>query len=215
MRSLLRPILMISFVLLIPVIPFLLFEDFLQEWVEVQLSNRDSSLLIIALLATDIFLPIPSSWVCTLGGIKLGPVWGSLVSWIGMGIGAVLGFWLARTFGQAFALRFAGVKDLARAREITKRYGPSVLILCRGVPILAEASVLLMGIQRLSWQRFLVPVLLSNLGLAIIYSAFGDIAKRHHWLPLALVISIGLPVLLAAIVKWTVESRIKKEKETT
>ena len=61
----------ISFVLLIPVIPFLLFGDFLQKWVEVQLSSRDSSLLIIALLCSDIFLPIPASVVCTFGGAKL------------------------------------------------------------------------------------------------------------------------------------------------
>jgi uncharacterized membrane protein YdjX (TVP38/TMEM64 family) len=83
------------------------------------------------------------------------------------------------------------------------------------VPVLAEASVLLMGMQRLSWQRFLVPVLLSNLGLAIAYSAFGEIAEKHQWLPLALAVSIGLPVVLAAIVKWSFESRINQQEEET
>ena len=215
MRSLLRPILIISFVCLIPIIPFCLFGNFLQDWVKLQLDSRHSSLLIIALLATDIFLPIPSSVVCTFGGAKLGVLQGTAVSWLGMGLGAVLGFWLARTFGQRFALRFAAGKDLERAQELTERCGPSVLILCRGVPVLAEASVLLMGIQKLSWQRFLIPVLLSNLGLAIAYSAFGEIAERHQWLPLALAISIGLPVLMTAIVKWTFRSPTKKENEET
>ena len=216
MGSLLRPILLISFVLLIPVIPFLLFGDILQEWVEVQLSSRDSSLLIVSLLCSDIFLPIPASVVCTFGGAKLGIFWGTITAWLGMSLGAFLGFLLARYFGQAFALRFSAGKDLARAQQLTERCGPSVLILCRGVPVLAEASVLLMGMQRLSWQRFLVPVLLSNLGLTIAYSAFGKIAEKHQWLPLALAVSIGLPVVLAAIVKWSFESRINQpEKETT
>ena len=215
MGSLLRPILMISFVLLIPVIPFLLFGDILQKWVEVQLSSRDSSLLIIALLCSDIFLPIPASVVCTFGGAKLGIFWGTITAWLGMGLGAILGFCLSRYFGQAFALKFSAGKDLARAEDLTQRCGPSVLILCRGVPVLAEASVLLMGMQRLSWQRFLVPVLLSNLGLAIAYSAFGEIAEKHQWLPLALAVSIGLPVVLAAIVKWSFESRINQQEEET
>ena len=58
-------------------------------------------------------------------------------------------------------------------------------------------------------------MLLSNLGLAIAYSAFGEIAEKHQWLPLALAVSIGLPVVLAAVVKWSFESRINQEEETT
>jgi hypothetical protein len=58
-------------------------------------------------------------------------------------------------------------------------------------------------------------VLLSNLGLAIAYSVFGEIAEKHQWLPLALAVSIGLPVVLAAIVKWSFESRINKQEEET
>jgi len=214
MSSLMRPILMISFVLLIPLIPFLLFGDLLQQWITVQFSVRDSALLIIALLSSDIFLPIPSSVVCTFGGGKLGVFQGTLVAWLGMNLGAILGFWLARSLGQSFALKFSEGKDLDRARQLTQQCGPSVLILCRGVPVLAEASVLLMGMQKLSWQRFLLPVLLSNLGLAIAYSMFGEIAEQHQWLPLALAVSIGLPVILAALVKWRFESRFQEEEQS-
>ena len=71
-----------------------------------------------------------------------------------------------------------------------------------------------MGMQKLSWQRFLLPVLLSNLGLAIAYSIFGEIAEQHQWLPLALAVSIGLPVILAAVVKWRFESRFQEEEQS-
>jgi membrane protein DedA with SNARE-associated domain len=78
------------------------------------------------------------------------------------------------------------------------RLGPLLLVLGRGVPVLAEATVLLCGMHGLSWRRFLPPVLLSNLGLAIAYAAFGQLAERYQWLPLALAVSIALPVLMAA-----------------
>jgi hypothetical protein len=58
--------------------------------------------------------------------------------------------------------------------------------------------VLLVGMHGLSWRRFLPPVLLSNLGLAIAYAWFGQFAERHQWLPLALAVSIALPVLMVA-----------------
>ena len=84
-------------------------------------------------------------------------------------------------------------------RELSDRYGAIVLIVTRGVTILAEASVLVMGVHRMRWRSFLPPVMLSNLGIAWAYSAFGDVAEQHHWLPLALGIAIALPVLLATL----------------
>ena len=89
-------------------------------------------------------------------------------------------------------------------KSISDRYGPVALIMTRGVPVLAEASVLLMGIHRLSWRRFLPPVLVSNLVLSVVYARFGAFAQENEWLGLALGVSIAVPVLLATIMgKWT------------
>jgi hypothetical protein len=44
----------------------------------------------------------------------------------------------------------------------------------------------------------LPPVLFSNLGLALAHAVFGQIAERHHWLPLALAVAIAFPVIMVA-----------------
>ena len=75
------------------------------------------------------------------------------------------------------------------------RLGPLVLVLARPVPVLAEASVLLFGTTRLSWWWFLVPVALSNLGIAAVYSALGDLVA--FWI--ALPASVALPLLAATM----------------
>jgi uncharacterized membrane protein YdjX (TVP38/TMEM64 family) len=193
-----------SLILLIPIVPFLLFgadfEAWVERWSEQPYSKPATALIIIGLLATDILLPTPSSMISTLGGWQLGVVGGTLASWIGMTSGAVIGFVLARRWGRPFAVWLSSEQDLERMHGLSQRFGPAVLIVGRGVPVLAEASVLLMGIHRLSWQRFLPAVLLSNLGIAFAYSAFGDYAEQNQWLPLALGVSIALPVLLATMV---------------
>jgi uncharacterized membrane protein YdjX (TVP38/TMEM64 family) len=192
-------------VLLVPVIPFLFFGGALENWLrgvsEDPPSVAASAALVIGLLATDILLPIPSSVISTMSGWQLGWWRGTLATWIGMTLGAVIGFALARRWGQPFALWFSRGEDLERMREVSDRYGPYVLVLTRAMPVLAEASVLIAGIHRLSWRRFVPAVVLSNLGIAIAYSAFGDYAERHQWLPLALGVSIAVPVLVAAAAK--------------
>ena len=46
----------------------------------------------------------------------------------------------------------------------------------------------------------------SNLGIAIAYAAFGDYAERHQWLPLALAVSIAVPIVVAGLARrWLPE----------
>ncbi len=207
MRELLRTLPLMCVVLLVPVLPFLFFggqfEDWLRGFAEDSPSNSAVIAMVVGLLATDVLLPIPSSVISTLSGWQLGWWRGTLATWIGMNLGAVIGFLLARRWGQPLALWFSKVEDLQRMRLVSDQYGPFILALTRAVPVLAEASVLIAGIHQLSWRRFLPAVLLSNLGIALAYAAFGNYAERHQWLPLALAVSIAIPVLVAtAAHRW-------------
>lgn len=215
MSSLLRSALLIGVVLLVPILPFLVFGSqftaWFVDWSKQPASAPLTAAAVVTLLATDIFLPVPSSLVSTLGGWRLGWWAGTLASWVGMSLGAIIGYTLARRWGRRFALWFSRGEELDRMAKLSRQYGPIVLVMTRGVPVLAEASVLLMGIHRLGWMRFLPATLLSNLGIALAYSAFGTFAEQHGWLPLALGVSIGLPVLLAAIVERWVSAGSRPE----
>lgn len=206
-RELFRTALVMAVVLLVPVLPFLAFgpqmEAWVEQWMKSPHSTLQATLAVVALLSTDIFLPIPSSVVSTLGGWKLGVAAGTAASFVGLSVGAAIGFALAKRWGGPFAARFSRPDELERMQRVAQRYGPTVLVLTRAVPVLAEASVLLMGVHNLSWRRFLPPVLLANLGIALAYSAFGTLAEQHGWLPLALGVAVALPVLFAALAeRW-------------
>lgn len=212
---------LMAFVLLVPVLPFLLFGAQVEVWLRGFAAHPPApgttAAVIIGILATDILLPVPSSVISTLSGWQLGWWRGTMATWVGMNLGAILGFALARRWGRSLALRFSKEADLQRVREASDVYGPAVLVLTRAVPVLAEASVLLTGIHRLAWRRFLPAVLLSNLGIALAYAAFGNYAQQHQWLPLALGVSIAVPVLVAAAAqRWLPGRRpdLKTQKAT-
>ncbi len=192
-------------VLLVPVLPFLFFggqiEDWLRGFTEDPPSVGITFWLVVGLLATDILLPIPSSVISTLSGWQLGWLLGTLATWLGMTLGATLGFALARKWGQPFALWFSRAEDLDRMQHVSRLYGPAILIMTRAIPVFAEASVLMAGIHQLTWRRFMPAIVLSNLGIAIAYSWFGDFAEEHQWLPFALAVSIAIPVLVAALAR--------------
>lgn len=84
--------------------------------------------------------------------------------------------------------------------DFTKRHGPVALVLTRPFPILAEVCVLMSGTGRLSWRRFLPPVLVSNLFLALTYSACGVWFRDSPSLPIIIIVASEAVPLVAALV---------------
>lgn len=214
MRELFRTLPLMCVVLLVPILPFLFLGGQVNEWLRGFAENPPEPVatfaLIVGLLATDVLLPIPSSVISTLSGWQLGCFWGTLATWLGMNSGAIIGFALSRRYGRAFALYFSRGRDLERIREINDRYGPLVLVVARAMPVFAEASVLMAGIHQLAWRRFLPAIVSSNLGIAIAYAAFGDYAERNQWLPLALAISVVVPVVVAGLAqRWLPRAHVE------
>ena len=211
MRDLWRPLLIVCLALLVPVVPFLSFGPWLESrvegWLDPPPPPRLVALGTVAILSTDILLPVPSSVVSTVAGAQLGIVGATAASWLGMTLGAMLGFALARAFGRPLAARFSSHDDLDRMDALARHYGAWILILTRALPVLAEAAVLILGTTQLSWRRFLVPVALSNLGIAAVYAVLGHYARSQGEMPLALAASIALPVLAATMARWLLPRR--------
>ena len=103
-------------VLAIPIVPFLFFgeafEIELQSYLGQDASESDLRLIVVALLSVDIFLPVPSSVISTVSGWRLGWLQGTLATWIGMTIGAIVGYLFALWLGPRFAGWFCRGDDL-------------------------------------------------------------------------------------------------------
>ncbi len=191
---------MIVLALAVPVIPFLLLGWWLEPAIESLATNTvaiqpwQSAALILIGLAIDIFLPVPSSLLLTFGGQSLGIWKGMLVGWAGLNLSAAIGLWTSRKFGLVIIERFStkeAVNDVERLSQWPLWW---ILFACRPLPILAEASVILSGINQIRPIQFWPPVLLANLIIAAAYSWLGASAAENDWYVTALVISMLLPL---------------------
>jgi 3-dehydroquinate synthase len=70
-----------------------------------------------------------------------------------------------------------------------------MLVLCRPVPVLAEASVIAAGVAGLPAGHVLAITTLANIGVAATYASLGSSAETGSGLLAALAASIGLPLV--------------------
>jgi membrane protein DedA with SNARE-associated domain len=128
-------------------------------------------------LAFDVFLPVPSSIVSTAAGVLLGLPVGAAVVWSGMMAGCLVGYAIGARSSNA-ARRLVGEDGIARAGQLVERYGDLTIVLCRPVPVLAEASVVFAGLVRAHYGRFVRLTAAANLGIAAGYTAVGAYSRR-------------------------------------
>lgn len=201
MKSALRAAALLGAFLLIPILPFLWlgesFESSLLQVIRQPTSTPSLCAWIIGLLSADIFLPVPSSAVITYAGGMLGWKWATVVSFGGLSLGSIAGFALARLLGQPILRRFSDEAVHSRLGQWIQAHGVAALILTRALPILSEACVLILGSTRMSWARFLPPLLGCNALLALSYSACGAFFSGDHGFLVAVIASGALPLFIA------------------
>jgi uncharacterized membrane protein YdjX (TVP38/TMEM64 family) len=188
-------------------VPFFLFEEQFNAF-SAQMTSSDTARWLAAssifgLLAFDVVLPVPSSIVSTAAGVLLGFWRGAAVVWSGMMVACLIAYWLGARF-SGFARRFVGEEGIARADRLGQRYGDWTIIICRPVPVLAEASVIFAGLVRAPYARFCILTALSNLGIAIGYAAFGAFSMSMDSFLVAFLGALLIPGIVMGVVKMMV-----------
>lgn len=186
------------------IVPFLLFGGALEDWATGQLGREQaaalSAVISIALLASDVVLPIPSSLIGTALGAILGAPLGTLAGTIGLSAACVIGYALGALARPGVVEPLIPARDRQLLESWLSRYGIAALILCRAVPVLAEASVIAAGAMRMPPVPALVATTLANLGISAVYAWVGSFASDATTFLAAFLAAIAFPagVMLVA-----------------
>ena len=193
------------------VIPLILFEGPLSKYGEIVLNwSRDNillvSLVVIIALTADVILPVPNGLTNTLAGVSLGWAAASFVVWVGLNLGACVGYFLGRFAARPLAQKMISESDFNKAEKYLKNFSILGLILSRPVPAFAELLTISAGLAKMSFLKFIFVVSLVNVGVAIVFSGIGAAAMEANSAALAFV---GVAIL-PAIFYWTYTKFLKR-----
>ncbi|MGH1342487.1 MAG: TVP38/TMEM64 family protein [Nannocystales bacterium] len=178
-------------------VPFALWGDAFEAYGASLLDSATPSaslaLILIALLAGDLVLPIPSSLLAVGVGAVFGTAAGATIITLGLSFGGWVGYELGRSAGRAGVSRWVDDAQRQRLEAFGEKHGLALLVALRAVPVLAEASVLVAGTSGMPRMRVLAATTLANLAIALVYAAAGSIASDLGSLELAAMAGVGLP----------------------
>jgi len=182
------------------------------EWAGGWLGSMERPALaaaVFGLLAADLVLPVPSSVVLSIAGMKAGWPLAALAGAGGMLAGNLAGYWLCRLSGRKAFERFVTPAEAEKFGRWLDRYGPAALVVSRLVPVMAETLSCLAGAARMSFGRFLGALLAGTLPFALFFALLGERLGADAEQPwLVLILSLAIPA-----VGWLVFSVLTRRSE--
>ena len=134
----------------------------------------------IALMILHSFLPFPAELIAIANGMLFGPVWGTLVTWIGAVLGAALAF--ARRYGRPLVDRLVARKAWTGAEALHACCDARTLLLARLMPVISFNLInYAAGVLGVAWWRFLWTTSLGILPITVASVALGNQLMGPMW----------------------------------
>ena len=178
-----------------------LFTDPSSEAVQQLLDNTPVWLpfAIVGLMILHTLVPVPAEFLALAAGMTLGPLWGFVTIWVGAMLGAYLGFWLTRAFGQPVLRLLVSPSRLERSQRWLQQIDVPLLLAVRLLPILSFNLInFALGLTPISWWRFSWTTALGIVPATVLMVAFG--AHLDDWRMLVLMSAAAVVVCLGGYV---------------
>ena len=178
------------------IVPFLFWSADIEAFVERALAGEhhlEIAGLTVAILAADVLLPVPSSFVGMTAIVVLGGPVGALSLLGGLTLSCLIGYAIGYYCRRAVFERFYGDAAFRDLSIEVWRYGSIALVVCRGIPVLAELSVMAAGFFRFGAPRLLLVTLIANMLITLVYVFLGARLESDNAMPLLLLGVLVVP----------------------
>ena len=155
---------------------------------------------------------IPVSPLVISSGMIYGPVWGSIYNILGLLLGAMTGYWVAKLLGRDFVVQLAGDR-LKRAEKVFERQGFWPLVQIRFLPIpfaVISYGAALAGVKSL---RFLVTSALGLIPATLLHTYFGPKLILEGGRGLTFTLYMACLVVFNVLVGWpSIRERLRRRR---
>ncbi|RDU23136.1 TVP38/TMEM64 family protein [Anaerosacchariphilus polymeriproducens] len=142
-------------------------------------------LVFILIQIIQVVIPIIPGGITTVAGVILfGPLWGFVYNYLGIVLGSVINFLLARHYGKDFVQGIVSPKTynkyigwLDKGKKFDKFFALAIFFPCAPDDFLCQIS----GLTNMSFKKFLTIIVLGKPASIFLYSM--TLAGAFSWLP--------------------------------
>ncbi len=141
--------------------------------------------------------------------LAYGPIWGSVISIVGIFVASTVGYLLGRGLGPATIGKFLGAKTQTKVAEQVERYGIWAVVLARISPIISNDVIsIVAGIVKMPYSKFMLATAGGIIPLTLLIAYLGQNIDR---LKTGLIV-VSVIGVMALVVYYVIDRRKQKSK---
>jgi len=155
-----------------------------------------------------LFAPIPGEFTGFVGGYLFGILPGLIYSTLGLSLGSLFAFLIARRLGMPFVRRFMGPELIEKFEYLIERHGAFftfILFLIPGIP--KDSLCYLLGLSPMHVLTFLVISCVGRFPGTLLLTMQGSSVRSEHYRAFFMVLGL---VLLLIVLVFIYRDRIEK-----
>ena len=155
-------------------------------------------LFIVGFMVAQMFLVVITVVaLMVVAVLAYGPVWGSVISIVGIFLASTVGYLLGRGLGPATIGKFLGAKTQQKVAEQVERYGMWAVVLARISPIISNDAIsIVAGIVKMPYRKFMLATAGGIIPLTLLIAYLGQNIDRLK-VGLIVVSIVGVIALMA------------------
>ena len=161
-----------------------------------------AAVIFIGLQALQVMAaPVPGEATGFVGGLLFGPFWGVVLSTIGLTLGSLAAFLLARLAGRPLVEVVVRAETLRRYDYVMKHKGlflAFLMFLIPGFP--KDILCYILGLGHMRLRDFLAVSVSGRLLGTVLLTLGGTYVRDERWMALYVVIGVGLAITLLAMI---------------
>jgi uncharacterized membrane protein YdjX (TVP38/TMEM64 family) len=189
------------------------FHDFIREAIDVLTSDDEARVkewvsrfgmwgpvVIIFTMVIQMFMFIvPNILLIIISILSYGPIWGSLIAWIGIFLASSLGYFIGSKLSPITVKRFVSGKVQRVLSEFIRDYGMKAIVVIRLSTFSNDGLSIVAGLLKMEYKRFILATLMGITPLIAIIAFFrkkGQIEKGLLWAGIVLIACLVLYVII-------------------
>lgn len=170
----------------------------IQRWVS-QFRLAGPVVLILVMVVQMFLFVVPNVFVMMVAIISYGPLWGAVISYLGVFSSSSVGYTIGRYLGPVTVNKLLSVKAQIKTTEFVKNYGIPAIAITRICSLSNDSLSIVAGLLKMSYKKYILATIggISPLIILLaIYGGNGKILKALIWIAAASFVILVIYIII-------------------
>src|SRR5688572_4426050 len=155
--------------------------------------------LILGMMLQMFLFVVPNVLLMMIAIVSYGPVWGSLISFVGVFAASSFGYYIGRKLSPVTISKFVSEENQQKIGEYIQDYGVSVIMITRMCSFSNDALSFVAGILKMRYRKYILSTLVGIIPLIATLALFGKNEKIEWaliWITVASLVMLVVYIIL-------------------